>query len=700
MNIKTQAEAKWREFRGAWDIYRRDFIFLTCMGAVAFIPLVVLRGLSFRGVTHIRLGSWFLFIVLAVQWLRLSGIGRAVGVRGLLWAVWLDFLQALEAQRRDFIYLALLALAAFVPLVALRGMAFQGLAQINWAFAIIFSLLAIQWARCGRIGPEVDVARGAAPGTAEMALITIWLAALTWSQFHLLMLDHWWSGTDETLTMAIREYWYQTWEEMHARPMASFPFALAADLKPGYFHEYLILISVFRFGTGLCIYGFSRIMFPGDAIPALAAAAFYIISPTESARYLTTSLSYSYPVFLMVAALWAYAYSHSRRSIPYLLLSFILMGLSLLSYENTIPLFFLIPLATVLSRKPHWWLWTCAVILTCSIFSLRMAHHFMFDTWVYQISIAGSITPNLEELFKLMDNNIAAQATIFRYYQPQSLSYWARSLAGGFLAAAPALWAAFRGGRVVSKVTAPATAMMAVAVIVIAIPTSFVDQRSLPDYTYDQNMRLGFFTAVAQAYGLAMLLMFLEWSVGRRLGALFIVLSLWLTCASAISVNHEFQEFGGSWNKYIKFGKTASLYRSLWEKMPKSHGANAFFVILPPHQASQFGWSYSIYHAGASFFGIPGYQGRIDAGGQLEALNTTGYPIKYQPAIKCDYVIFKANDAQTEVELVSYPKASDDKKGPIIPCQTVFTPKLPLINGELQYFGKSFLPASPAEKAR
>jgi hypothetical protein len=163
----------------------------------------------------------------------------------------------------------------------------------------------------------------------------------------------------------------------------------------------------------------------------------------------------------------------------------------------------------------------------------------------------------------------------------------------------------------------------------------------------------------------------------------------WLSTVSAVVVNHAYQAHNGVWNPYISFDKTASLYRSLQQVLPETSPANAFFVILPDDQPSEFGWGYSLFHAGNSLFGMPGYQGRLTEKGVLEQRGTTGYPGLYGPAPACAYVILKTNRDQTAVDLVSIPTSGPGKEAP---CPATYAARLPLVDGKLPYFDKAFLP--------
>lgn len=586
------------------------------------------------------------------------------------WA-WPDF----AVYKRDWLYLFALWCIAFIPLVGLRTVFFPGRFFFNACMAAAGLFVAALWCREGTSADtSVSQLQAREAMSAKEAVIAgLWMALLTYWQFHLPMLEHWWSATDETLTMAIRDIWYQTWDDMHARPLAGLPFALASWITPDSFQGYLLLNSFFRLGTAFFLYATFRVIYPSSCLPAASAAALFIVSPTESIRYLSTALCYYSPLFFMVLACWLFLWSYQRGSLPGLLASLASIGATLLQYESPMLFFGILPLLLWVDKRPWKWVWLVSWYAACLLFGLRLLHHFFFDAYVYQSAIIGHRESDLGAwVARIVKNELMLMGTVSRYVEVTAkdvAKYGVPAALAAVLAIVPFLKRGEKLG-ISGRISWRHLAWSLAALSLVVLPHAPLHPGMIEDFITDRTMRLGMFTSVIQAVTIIVALLLLAKQCSFS-GKVMLACGTGVLFFFAAVHNQAFQAHGGNWNRYVSFEKTASLYRSLAEKMPKEHGANAFFVILPEDQPSQFGWGYSLYHGGCSLFGMPGFQGRQLPDGRLEQRVTTGYVGAYAPMPECQYIVFKVDEKQESVDIVSVPPAnSNSYKGP---CQRCYT---------------------------
>lgn len=593
---------------------------------------------------------------------------------------------------RDCAALGALWLLAFIPLVALRQISFTGKNALVFCCAALFLAIACIWAR--KTPPlRKETAPRITPADLSAFIIdALFLVILVYWQFHLLMLEHWYSGTDETLTMAIREPWFATWENIHGRPLAGLPFALAAWLTPDSFWGYIILQDVFRYGVSLCLYLLFRLFYPQGRLAALSVAILFILSPTESSRYLITGLCYYSPMFFMTLAALTYFYSYQKNSRLLLVLSCSFIAATLLQYESPLLLFGALPFLLLHERRPDAGTWAVALYLTCFLMGLRLIHHMLLDASVYQSMILGQKPSGwLGWAERICRNFLLLADTTLRYFHPGTSHFWKLAVPPGAIILVMLLWA----GRKCHKL--PRIALWQpfwclLALTLIILPHTVVDATTmgfLEDFIRDGTIRLGFFTSVVQAVLLTVFLLYCAGLLKKYSRTLFICFTC-LICAISITHNAAFQARGGNWNSYLKFEDSAELYKALHSAMPEDKGAaNAFFIILPEGENSHIGWSYNLYHGGWFLFGMPGYQGRLNEKGELMQLWLPGYAnSRLIPKTNCNYLIFKALPGQKKLELVSRPKG----EAPSEMCAPRYMPPLDVPQKKLPYFDDDSLP--------
>lgn len=582
-------------------------------------------------------------------------------------------------------------LLAFIPLVALRQTSFTGRGVLVWLCALLFLALAFAWAwstRVHRDGVHSEITPSAILAFFIDAAL---LAILVYWQFHLLMLEHWYSGTDETFTMAVREPWFGTWETIHARPLAGLPFALAAWLTPNSFWGYLILQTLFRYGVALCLYLLFRLFYPQSRLAAMAGAILFILSPTESARFLITGLCYYSPMFFMALAVLLYYYSYQKNLRLLLVLSCCLIVVTLLQYESPMLLFGAVPLLLLHDPRPNGRTWAVALYLTCLLMGLRLMHHILLDVSVYQSAIMGKKPAALMGWVERIAQNFSElAATTLRYFQPGG-DLWQAAIVPGVAILGTLVCIGLKA-RNWPRISPWQPLWCFLALTLIILPHTVVSVSGnglLEDFVKDGTIRLGFFTSVVQAVLLTVCLLYGASLLKNHSRAVFIICTS-LICCISIAHNAAYQARGGNWNSYLKFEDSAKIYKALAEAMPEDRGAaNAFFIILPDGENSNIGWSYNLYHGGWSLFGMPGYQGRMTANGDLRALALPGYATsRLVPPPKCRYLVFRALPGQEKLELVSRPEGDKPSKM----CAPGYAPPLTIPDGALPYFGDDSLP--------
>ena len=593
---------------------------------------------------------------------------------------------------RDCLALGGLWALAFIPLVALRQTSFAGRGVIVGACTVLFFALACFWGWKTRSQREDTPGEVSTSDCLRFCIVAIFLAILVYWQFHLLMLEHWYSGTDETKTMSIREPWLTYWDTMYARPLAALPFAIAAWLTPDSFWGYLILQSFFRYGVSLCLYILFRLFYPQSRLVALACAILFLLSPTESARFLITGLCYYSPIFFMTLAALLYFYSYKKNSRLLLVLSCVLIGATLLQYESPLLLFGALPLLLLHDRRPQAKTWAVALYVTCLLLGFRLIHHMLLDDGLYQAMVMGRKPSGfLGWAERIVHNSLQLSATTLRYFQPGSSHFWKTAIAPG-LSILIMLFYAGRKSAKFPQISLWQPLWCVLALLLILLPHSLVEASThglIEDFLKDPSIRLGFFTSVVQAVLVTVFLIYVADVFKKYSQGLFLCCTCFI-CAISISHNAAFQAEGGHWNSYLKFHDSAALYQALAQAMPQDKGsANAFFLILPEGENSHIGSSYNLYHAGWSLFEMPGYQGRLNDKGELMQLWLPGYANSHliRPP-DCDYLVFKAFPGQKEVELIFRPEGN----APTEMCAPRSMPLLEKPMKGLPYFGDSSLP--------
>jgi hypothetical protein len=252
----------------------------------------------------------------------------------------------------DLGFIALLLLAAALPLICWRGDAFLHTTAFTLGFWSGGAALCAAWcwvhARLHR-GPAA-----AAPGPTDAAggprraawvrglLVVVLLGALTAVSYYQPLRTQFWGGADEfcNFTEASRTIWSDKFDAFSNRPLILAPAVIARALTPGRIEGFLWLAACLCLANGLLLYGVLRQVWPGaHALPA-AAAALLVVNRAECSRFFAVWVANSYwtALALFLLGLWLFLLSLRRGSRLLLTLSCLALAASLLASEGLFPL--------------------------------------------------------------------------------------------------------------------------------------------------------------------------------------------------------------------------------------------------------------------------------------------------------------------------------------------------------------------------
>lgn len=177
----------------------------------------------------------------------------------------------------------------------------------------------------------------------ECATVAL-LGALTWICFYSPMWRCYWRGADDAGLLWTGEdnpVWSAQFDRIAGRPLQMFvgP-ALSRALAPGKMDGYMWVSGAIWFFSGWLLFLIVRKVFPQHPWLAAAAAALFIISPTEPSRYyvFSTGMSYTSSLCVLLLSFWLVLVAVEKWHSGWLIAACLALGATLLSNEGQFPL--------------------------------------------------------------------------------------------------------------------------------------------------------------------------------------------------------------------------------------------------------------------------------------------------------------------------------------------------------------------------
>ena len=170
------------------------------------------------------------------------------------------------------------------------------------------------------------------------------IGALSWICFYSPMWRCYWRGADDAGLLWTGEdnpVWSDQFDRIAGRPLQMFvgP-ALSRALAPGRMDGYMWVMGSIWFLSGWLMFLIVRKLFPEHTWLAVAAAALFIVSPTEPSRFYTfsTGMSYTSSLCVLLLSFWLLLVAVEQRHAGWLITACLALGVTLLSNEGQFPL--------------------------------------------------------------------------------------------------------------------------------------------------------------------------------------------------------------------------------------------------------------------------------------------------------------------------------------------------------------------------
>jgi hypothetical protein len=571
------------------------------------------------------------------------------------WGRWVRGLwrQAIAFVRtRDVLVIAALSILLTLPLIGARFSE-----RLNTPAILIVGLggalsLIVWWlVKSHQPTPRTKTAaRTVSPHM--LLMVSSVLLVCTAAGYYIPMQHQFWAGGDEVWILEnATKGWdvFREYDLRFGRPLTPLGSPLAGNLTMTGVDGYLWFAAALRLVTGALLYGVVRHLLPHSGALPLAAAALFILSPTEGSRFLAVYMQgYTMPVMFTLLALLLYLRSLARESRVLLLLACVVLAMGLLSVEVTYLAALLIPVLLVLRyrKHPHLLTWLFAWFATMSLFALRFLIFLLRNRETnYQLELASTATP--------LEGLTAQLLPTLDYLRIVDASP-AQWLCGGLVALVVMLGLvyAFRHAPVVLSRRQWVLAFVLCSGGLLLTIAPFV---LLPlDGVLSDRFRTQYFAAPIQA---------VLWSlVLAGIGMIFFTASAqrWLVGMLGVLVamsvvNNLTADARRSFNPNTRFEKVVHFVHEVRTIAPGFTPQTFLVFVFDEGVHSPVGWNYSIFMLSRSVLGAPGVMVGSDdqLGATYQILNFDVISNNWGIAIAPSQLVMFAVDADGGVRLLN-----------------------------------------------
>lgn len=565
------------------------------------------------------------------------------------------------ANRRDYLFITILVVLAGIPLLESR---LQQPPSLNSPLLMVCFLLFLvaAWVWLHGSLPAARKSHMVRVDAGHTLLIAALFLGFTIVAFYLPMRLRYWVGIDETLAfrLGFEGPWTLYFDQIGARPLLSMPFYVSFGLSES-LHGFLWLAAAARLLTALLIYRVvSDMRLTLSAIGAIAGIL-YLVNPSELARFAPMYAVTNILVCLLWLSLWIFLRSYQYQRRGWLILSLVLLGVALLSYEVTfmhVPLFLAILL---MPYKPQRWVWLFALGTATAVIVLRYAIHFLSGGG-YQVGISTFGPQSL-----LFVDYLRPALSYFVSPPPQ---YWLYGILPGLLAVILMMWlvspAPLRS--VKPSQLGVLLGIAAIGILLGVLPFTFFS-------AFFGLIRTQFYAAPMQALLLAALLGLLLLRLRHSMQRTIMVAISGLLVAFSVAQAYFFQEQITLVNPPASLTTIKRTLTNADAVLPPPRQDTFYFFVQGQEDSSPFAAYQELTYLSCMVWGVPAYQGEYTPTGLL--VNLYGVPnygrdwaqsrLFADPSLK---VIFLSISAQGDVELLNLPTPDltppDDVKIPDI----------------------------------
>ncbi len=503
--------------------------------------------------------------------------------------------RALEGPRAHLVLdLASLTglLAILGALARLRGGAFAASHAFVLGAIVAFVCITCTWLMLSHwTGQSGWRSRCAVPSkrciAEAIALPIAALSLLAIIGFFLPMTYGFWHGYDDPLMLSFANLNWFDYDQSINRPFVPLGPTIALHLSPDRIDGFVWLTLTLRVGTAVAIYSILRELSPTSTAIPLIAGILYVVNPSEPGRFLVVALqAYEFSVFLLIAAVALYIFSYRQALRSLLIVSVILLGLVLLTYEAAYPIAAAIPvlLLVALPRRRHWLGWAYAWWGVTAVIAVRLLAFLIATPNSYQLETTGA---PVRSAAQLVDNIVTQVRPAFAFFQvaPGEQSY----LGYGAVAAVVAMTAVLVSGR--GRVASPSRRGLAIETTIAAILFLL---SIVPYFKFPYVLRTQFFAAPAEAAFWACAIGFFGTFVSSRLRNAWMLAAtgflVLLATTGAIFAQRNSVKAGTS----MDFTKLVYIYQQVHTAAPKLVPGTLILFVADDFKSVPFGVNYNV----------------------------------------------------------------------------------------------------------
>ncbi len=413
------------------------------------------------------------------------------------------------------------------------------------------------------------------------------LTSLAIVAFFLPMTYGFWHGYDDPLMLSSANLNWFDYDQSINRPFVPLGPTIALHLSPNRIDGFVWLTVALRIGTGAALYSILRQLLRGSTAVPCIAATLYIVNPSEPGRFLVVALqAYEFTVFLLTAAIALYIFSYRRAVRLLLVVSLILLGLALLTYEAAYPIAAAIPvvLLVAVSRRNHWLAWAYAWWGVTAVLAIRLLAFLVATPNSYQLETTGAPVRSVSQL---VDNIVTQVRPALAFFQVSPGEQ--RYLAYGAAAAVVAMVAVLFAGKI--PIRKSFRHMLGIGTVASALVFAL---SIIPYFKFPYVLRTQFFAAPAQAAFWAFALAFTVSFLWPRLQRASMVLGTGVLVLLATTSSTFAQANSINAGTSMDFTKLVYIYQQVHTAAPKLVPGTLILFVVNDFKSVPFGVNYNV----------------------------------------------------------------------------------------------------------